>query len=271
MRCIFCKIDASQSRSVEHIIPESLGNTTHILPVGVVCDRCNNYFARKVEKPFLTSAPISLLRFHQELVTKNGRVPKAVGEMVPGGAVTLRRDPKSGCKMHVEVPADAFDAMNNSDRHLLIMQTELAPPEGEVASRFVAKVAVESMARRLLHNFALLEAFIDDVQMDLLRNHARRGARSSWPIHTRRIYDTHARWTIGGNERMQVIHESDFLFTEHREVFFVLALFGHEYVINVLEPDICGYLDWLEVNDSASPLHHGKNARGPFQPSKEVA
>jgi hypothetical protein len=53
MRCIFCKNDSSNSKSVEHIIPESLGNTTRTLPKGVVCDTCNNYFARKVEKPFL--------------------------------------------------------------------------------------------------------------------------------------------------------------------------------------------------------------------------
>jgi hypothetical protein len=69
---------------------------------------------------------------------------------------------------------------------------------------------------------------------------------------------------------MQVIHESDFLFTEHHEVFFVVALFGQEYVINVLGPGIFGYLAWLKANDSASPLHYGKNARGRLQPFKEV-
>lgn len=62
MRCIFCKNDSGNSTSCEHIIPESLGNTTQILPPGVVCDKCNNYFSRKVEKPFLETQGIRDLR-----------------------------------------------------------------------------------------------------------------------------------------------------------------------------------------------------------------
>ncbi|NWK46435.1 HNH endonuclease [Ralstonia pickettii] len=48
MRCIFFKEDPSTSRSVEHIVPESLGSPDHVLPVGAVCDGCNQYFSRKV-------------------------------------------------------------------------------------------------------------------------------------------------------------------------------------------------------------------------------
>jgi len=47
MRCIFCKNPSDNSVSVEHIIPESLGNISHILPKGWVCDTCNNYIAGK--------------------------------------------------------------------------------------------------------------------------------------------------------------------------------------------------------------------------------
>lgn len=75
MRCLFCKADSSQSRSVEHIIPESLGNTRHVLGKGVVCDGCNNYFAKAVEKPFLEAPGVKILRFEQELLSKKGRVP----------------------------------------------------------------------------------------------------------------------------------------------------------------------------------------------------
>lgn len=38
MHCIFCKCDSTNSKSVEHIIPESLGNKSHILRPGIVCD-----------------------------------------------------------------------------------------------------------------------------------------------------------------------------------------------------------------------------------------
>ena len=54
MQCIFCHKDSSTSKSVEHIIPESLGNKHHYLPKGYVCDECNHYFAIKIEKELLT-------------------------------------------------------------------------------------------------------------------------------------------------------------------------------------------------------------------------
>ena len=53
MICLFCKENSTNSISVEHIIPESLGNKEHILPKGIVCDKCNQYFAIKLEKPLL--------------------------------------------------------------------------------------------------------------------------------------------------------------------------------------------------------------------------
>jgi hypothetical protein len=75
MRCIFCKADSSSSRSREHILPESLGNEEHTLPRGVVCDRCNNYFSRKLEKPILDSPIFQLLRADMQIANKRGRVP----------------------------------------------------------------------------------------------------------------------------------------------------------------------------------------------------
>ena len=50
MECIFCHKDSSPSKSIEHLIPESLGNKHHVLPTGYVCDECNHYFAIKIEK-----------------------------------------------------------------------------------------------------------------------------------------------------------------------------------------------------------------------------
>jgi hypothetical protein len=75
VRCIFCKTDSSSSRSREHILPESLGNEEHILPSGVVCDGCNNYFSRKLEKPVLDTPILQDLRARMKIPNKRGRVP----------------------------------------------------------------------------------------------------------------------------------------------------------------------------------------------------
>lgn len=45
MACIFCGPAGTKFSSVEHIVPESLGNKSYILPKGVVCDECNNKFS----------------------------------------------------------------------------------------------------------------------------------------------------------------------------------------------------------------------------------
>ncbi len=75
MKCIFCKANSDGSISIEHILPESLGNTEHLLPRGVVCDSCNNYLGREVEKPILTSGIFKLIRDDRQISSKKGRAP----------------------------------------------------------------------------------------------------------------------------------------------------------------------------------------------------
>lgn len=54
MRCLFCKESSDDTKGVEHLIPESFGSKKLVLPKGLVCDKCNNYFARKVERPVMS-------------------------------------------------------------------------------------------------------------------------------------------------------------------------------------------------------------------------
>jgi hypothetical protein len=75
MRCIFCKQISNDSISVEHILPESLGNIDAILPPGVVCDKCNNYFSREIERPVLSSGIFKLLRNDKGLPSTKGKKP----------------------------------------------------------------------------------------------------------------------------------------------------------------------------------------------------
>jgi hypothetical protein len=96
MRCIFCRNNSNCSRSIEHIVPASLGNRRHVLPAGVVCDGCNNYFAR--EKPFLESPSIRSLRFHQALESRKGRVPSMPGIITPRFPATVTRVPRYNCR-----------------------------------------------------------------------------------------------------------------------------------------------------------------------------
>ncbi len=76
-KCIFCNQDSTNSESVEHIIPESLGNEELILDKGIVCDKCNNYFSREIESPVLNLDGFKQLRFYELIESKRGRIPNS--------------------------------------------------------------------------------------------------------------------------------------------------------------------------------------------------
>lgn len=77
-----------------------------------------------------------------------------------------------------------------------------------------------------------------------------------------------------GNEH-QVVHESDFLlipFDDSIDIlndnpvlaysFFIFAVFGLEFVINIAGPEADGlepYKMWLQEHRNVSPLYYGKN------------
>ena len=205
MRCLFCKLDSDSSRSVEHIIPESLGGLSHTLPRGVVCDRCNNYFSREVEKPFLESAAIKLLRFRQEIPSKKGRVPTAQGIISPGFVrVTIQRHIGQQLGMSMQVPPDAIEQLLKAERGMVILPSGAELPDGPVVSRFLAKAGLEAMAARLVSHPDGLEYLVDEAQLDALRNHARRGDIQEWPIHVRQIYGQNAKWSDKSGSELQL-------------------------------------------------------------------
>jgi hypothetical protein len=125
MRSIFCKQNLVNAKSREHILPESIGNTTQVLPRGIVCDKCNNYFAREVEKPFLEDPSIAALRCGKGLESKRGKIPAISGMLLPHFPVIIHRQLKGGkCTTEVRVPTEAFKLVAEGKL------THLAVPNG---------------------------------------------------------------------------------------------------------------------------------------------
>lgn len=78
-RCLYCLHNEENRtfRSVEHVFPESLGNTSIILEKGIVCDQCNNGVLSQLDKTLLEFDPIALLRVNYFIKSKSGKLPKA--------------------------------------------------------------------------------------------------------------------------------------------------------------------------------------------------
>jgi len=71
--CLYCH-GAGPFNTIEHVVPESLGNEELILK-GCVCDACQSYFGREVERYVLEKTPIAVWRALLGIQTKKGRLP----------------------------------------------------------------------------------------------------------------------------------------------------------------------------------------------------
>ena len=81
--CLYCKQSDVPFTSVEHVIPESLGNQglrgkpPMVLPKGVVCDRCNHGKLSNLDNALIDFSPISLMRTRYGVRSKRGALPSA--------------------------------------------------------------------------------------------------------------------------------------------------------------------------------------------------
>ena len=124
-------------------------------------------------------------------------------------------------------------------------------------------MALEALAFRCLKNEGWNEYIVGHEQLDEIRNFARYPKRNEiWEYSKRRIYDEDSSQKAIGGLEYQVLNEWDILVTgniDNSEFYFVLAIFGMEYAINLGGNSMDGYKAWLEKNDSISPLYSEKN------------
>lgn len=261
MRCIFCKQDSSTSRTVEHIIPESLGNKEHILPVGVVCDSCNNYFALKIEKPLLELDYFRNARFRNAVYNKEGRIPTIQAVCLPSRVLVEIMKDEGGKSIYPVKEADVsklIQSMHTNDTGTLLIPEPMLPPNDQVVSRFLGKVAIETLALVGLTIPGGLDEIIDKPELDELRNYVRIGNPiMQWPVHIRRIYPEDKVFYEEGYGECEILHSFKLLYTASQELYIVLVMFGIEYCLNIGGPEIDGYSEWLRQHEFKSPLRIG--------------
>jgi hypothetical protein len=260
MNCIFCRQGRS-FKTVEHIIPESLGNVDHVLPKGVVCDACNNYFAVKVEKLLLEKPYFINLRQRNLIRSKKGRlVPDKILFPHPkAGWVETWIDEK-GFILRSE-DTDVISLIKEGKITSMIIPTVpvLDYPDS-ILSRFLAKAALELVAYYSFGGGTYDDEFISQNNLDALRQYARYGIGTFWPYHQRRIYTEEDRFMNIDiqPEPYEILHEMDFLMTSLEHIYLILVIMGVEYVIRLNIPEIESYQQWLTANNDRSPVRRGK-------------
>ena len=270
MQCIFCHKDSSGSKSKEHIIPESLGNKEHFLPIGYVCDECNHYFAVKIEKPLLSLNYFKGIRDRKHILTKKNKTAKQTfffPQAVDTSEIADANTPK-GKVLIIDNP-DVYNGIINGKINTMYVPYYPEPDYPDpLLSRFLAKCAYEyflyhvkpdkyeSCAKELLSE-----------QTDVLkplREYARYGKGPLWQYNQRMIYQEGSIfYTAVEKLSYEILHEMTMFTKEHTiskeglveaEIYFVVAICGIEYAICISDPDISGYRDWLANNNNRSPL-----------------
>lgn len=185
-KCIFCLKFGDIFNTIEHIVPESLGNTDDILEYGV-CDQCQNYFGREIERYVLQKTPFGFWRTIAGTLTKKGKSPtfdptqnpKSNGKLLdyhpltdngitihPGDGETIIETEFSNYRL--------FDDIITEKRN--DFKIALTPKMLIYIGRFLGKVALEYWYK----------AFGDDVfreDFNELRMYVRNGTtKNMWPI-----------------------------------------------------------------------------------------
>ncbi len=268
--CIFCHEKTDTSKSVEHIIPESLGNKHHYLPKGYVCDKCNNYFSIKIEKELLSQPYFISLRFRNEIKTKKGKLVKEkmiFPEIVTSADVTLQTT-------HVGVMVSFDDdtlynsIKNGKTKRMIGLHYPEPNYPNRIMSRFLAKCAYEYFLYNVgKDNYDLCVRELLGGGSDILkslRQYARFGKGEYWQYSQRRIY-SEGDIVFDSNDGIfyERLHEMQLFIKEHNimpnglvsaEIYFVMAISGIEYAICISDQNISGYKNWIEDHNGASPL-----------------
>ena len=280
MQCVFCHKDSSTSQSVEHIIPESLGNKHHFLPKGYVCDECNHYFAIKIEKELLSQPYFVSLRFRNEILTKKGKLVRQ--KMIFPGALkctdVVMQTTENGIVASFD-DVELYEAIKAGKTSKMIAPY-IPEPEypNKVMSRFLAKCAYEYFLYNMdkdKYDLCVQELLgkETDILKDL-REYARYGIGNFWQYNQRRIYsEGYLSFKKDENKCFETLHEMKLFPKEYTrfpngyveaEIYFVMAIFGIEYALCISDPDITEFQKWLTTNNNKSPLEDEKEIILPF-------
>ncbi len=240
-------------------MPESLGSKKRTLPAGVVCDKCNNYFARKVEQPLLNHSWMRNLRAWHQVPNKKGSYPSMVG-LIAGSEVRVNWScGEDGLPListeRKNDNAELAQVISEGFEQPLIFTIEDDPPQKEM-SRFLCKMALEAVAEIFCNDLDQLDSIIDEPFFDNIRGYARHGMNfKEWPYSQRRVFPINTLMLHPETKKwVQAGFGCSLFINKRQETLFAFIFYGVEFVINVGGPSIAGYQEWLKIHNGISPL-----------------
>lgn len=180
--CLFCG-STSNFNTIEHIIPESLGNDDLLLKEEV-CDKCQNYFGKEVENYVLNKTPIGFWRTLLTIKNKHGNLP---------GLNFIKPDKNKGIfpDSHNKNDNILFQAHADFSTELVLEKSiyEYLDNEGKGQAKYVITPKVIHQIGRFLGKVGLELLCLNDresarnKEYDLIRKYSRHGSVNEvWPL-----------------------------------------------------------------------------------------
>lgn len=169
--CIICDIP-NDSKSVEHIVSESLGNKDYVMEKSRICEICNNRFS-KFEGKALANSIFAMERARLGIKTKKGRTTKGkIKEISVEGSKSFQKDLITIKGLNQENFRD-FDPINRTG-YLIVHPFD----KSEVAtSKLLLKVGIESI-------FTSQKKVYKNNNFSDLKDYLKTASNKDWPFVT---------------------------------------------------------------------------------------
>ena len=169
MNCIFCEDEILKS-SIEHIVPESLGNIWYTLPSGCVCNKCNGNFS-KFEHKAIQNTQLGVARTINGIKTKKGNPSSfQIGNIKGEG---LKSSEKNVLTFYGVEEKDIIET-DKENRIYKILVPDFHKSE-MATSKFLLKIAYESI-------FKSQKKILSDYNLVNLKRYLLKLHNDDWPF-----------------------------------------------------------------------------------------
>ncbi|MET4084178.1 hypothetical protein ABIB40_004152 [Pedobacter sp. UYP30] len=241
MQCIFCETSVVQN-SIEHIVPESLGNKSYILQIGAICRSCNNSFS-KFEEKALGKSMLGFERARLGIVTKKGRPAKA-----SSNGIKFEGDSKFE-KNRVTVYGinDKNTESINEDGSFNVKIQDFDKSEMSTC-KLLLKIGLESLynsQRKIYKKYDFSE----------LKNHLTSKTAKDWPLLTPKILPSNFISIPRFNDRYnlnKIKCELKLLEVNPQTILFHFQYSVVSYIVNLVDRNIVWTKEFLEKDELAN-------------------
>lgn len=151
-----------------------------------MCDKCNNYFARKIESPFLNSEAVLQLRQELEIPNRDGKEVNRFANLPTKNIMQISQDIHLVMSQEDKTEEEVERAVFEYQKYLKRTDEILIKPDYNL-SRLLAKMAIEAFAYKCLDDGDVLDYIIEEEALKKIREYVRYGGSIIWEYHARRI------------------------------------------------------------------------------------